>query len=154
MLLLFAALYFAKVSSRFGAAILATVLLVRWRRVAAGWHWLYERFYSGRVSDPHDVMFYWNARCSVSTVLPVLAVATLVPSSMVALALEYPGHSAKSENFYWWLAVIYLPTLLILLAVAFAVWRCPACGCNPGSHPWGTTVHKCEKCGARLKYRR
>jgi hypothetical protein len=154
MLLLIAVVYFAKVASSIGVIILVAVLLVRWQRSVAGCRWLYQRFYSGRVSDPDDVMLYWNARCSVSAVLPVLAMAMFIPSSMLALALEYPGHTAKSENFYWWLAMIFLPTLLVLLTIAFAVWRCPACGCNPGSHPWGAAVHKCEKCGARLKYRR
>jgi hypothetical protein len=122
MLLLFAVLYFAKVSSQIGVVILVAVLLVRWRRAVAGCGWLYQRFY--------------------------------IPCSMLALALEYPGHTARSENFYWWLAMIFLPTLPAPLLVAFAIWRCPACGCNPGSHPWGAAVHKCEKCGARLKYGR
>jgi hypothetical protein len=152
MLVLFAALYFAKVSAQIGGAILAAVVLLRWRRGLAGCRWLYLRFYSGRVIDPIDVMLYWNTRCSVSRVLPIVAMAMFLPSSMLALSLEYPGRSAKSENFYWWLAITFLPTVLILLVIVFGIWRCPACGRNPGSHPWGTAVYKCEQCGARLKY--
>jgi hypothetical protein len=153
MLLLFAVLYFAKVSARVGSVVLVVALLVRWRRVIAAGRWLYRRFFSTGVSDSIDIVLFWNARRAISAVLPVVAAFLLIPGWLIASALAPAQQVAKRDEFSILLAIILVPVALTLVVIAFATWRCPACGHNPGSHPWSDGVRKCAKCRARLQFR-
>jgi hypothetical protein len=62
-------------------------------------------------------------------------------------------HSTRRNDFSVLLAVIFASVALAFIIIAFAAWRCPSCGQNPGGHPWGDVVRKCAKCGARLQFR-
>jgi hypothetical protein len=152
MLLLFVVLYFAKVSARVGSFVLLALMLTRWRRLFAGGRWLFQRLFSTGVSDAVDIMLFWNARRAVSAVLPIMAALLLIPGWMVAAVLDPGQHSKHGENLSVFLAIIVASVALALVVIAFATWRCPACGHNPGSHPWGEAVRKCAKCGARLQF--
>jgi hypothetical protein len=128
------------------------MILTRWRRLYAGGRWLFQRLFSTGVSDAVDIVLFWNARRAVSAVLPVMAALLLVPGWMIAAVLDYEQHSKQSDNLSVFLALFVVSVALALVVTAFATWRCPACGHNPGGHPWGEAVRKCAKCGARLRF--
>jgi hypothetical protein len=153
MLLLFACVYFAKVSPRAGSVVLAAVLLLRWRRVYRGSRWIARRLYSSGIRDENDIVMFWSIRRAASTVFPIVALVSYFPSTILANALLLPRETNSIEAYSYWLAAIFVPIVLVFFAIGFATWRCPACGRNPGGHPWGKTVYRCAQCRARLEYR-
>jgi hypothetical protein len=153
MLVLLATVYFAKVSGRVGGIVLTAVMLLRWRRIYGGYRWMALRLYSSGVRDENDIVMYWSVRRAASIVLPVVAAWFYIPSALLADALVLPLESEDMETYTYWLAITFVPVALVLVAIGFATWRCPACGRNPGGHPWGKTVRKCAHCRARLQYR-
>jgi len=147
-LLMFAWLYAVKVSPRAGLAVLAVVMLIRWRRVLGGLQRVRLVLFGGGATDPQAISNRWETRSTVNglSLLGVLlasvyGVAILVQLWNPILATSFPRIRLLGSGM--------LALASLMLIAAWTTWKCPACGRAPARML--KVLKKCERCGASFQ---